>query len=412
MKSSFFRRRYYLFLSTLALAPALISQPSFATDLQLQLPSLQIYGFILPNIIGSTSNLESFSQPNMSAFTAAGNPLLATSAGRSRATFQVAQSRLGLLMGSKQSVQGRLEVDFVDFTKASPTTTALPRLRRATVEYHPDEHNLIVMGQDWDLFSMLHPLDYNFVGHFFEAGSAGFMRQQLTWIHTTTDMELAGSIGLQSANPNTPDSNIELSKFPAFVLRGAYLFGERSRVGLAGIASRLLVDRVTDQTLPAYGVKAFSELILADGDLDIRVEVYSGRNLSNLGTLTLGYGSALSDVAEVGGWLTGRYGLTPRAGIFGGFGAAKVLNPSRMLPSYTLSPAGVYSLAGTGPGIERNWTARIGAEYKPEPLLSIFTEVAYLNTFHHFGAVAPASARFANPLQVATVVFGGMMLNI
>jgi hypothetical protein len=412
MRSSFFRKSYFLFLSTFILGPLLEPKSVFATDLQLQLPSLQIYGFILPNIIGATRGVESFSQPNMSAFTAAGNPLLATSPNQSRATFQVAQSRLGFLMGSKTSVQGRLEFDFVDFTKASPTTASVPRLRRATVEYHVDEHNVIVMGQDWDLFSAFHPIDYNFVGHYFESGSSGFMRQQLTWIRTTSDLELGGSIGLQTANPNAPDGNVELSKFPAFVVRGAYLFGEHNRVGLSGIASQLLVDRTTDQKLPAYGVKGFSEFFLAGGDLDIRTEIYAGRNLFNLGTLTLSYGSALSDVAEVGGWMTGRYSLSQKFGIFGGGGIAKVLNPQRMLASYTLSPAGVYSLAGTGPGIERNWTVRIGAEYKPEPLLSIFAEVAYLNTLHHFGAVAPASASIASPLQTATVAFGGMMLNI
>ncbi len=53
---------------------------------------------------------------------------------RGRDSFQVAQSRLGLLIENGR-VAAHFEFDFIDFSKASPTTQAVPRLRIANLDY-------------------------------------------------------------------------------------------------------------------------------------------------------------------------------------------------------------------------------------------------------------------------------------
>lgn len=95
------------------------------------LEALHPYATIKPTIIVSSAAVESFSQPNASAITAAGNPALALEPDHARLTFQVAQTRLGLQLNEKGVVRGQVEIDFA---KASPTTASLPRLRIAKVE--------------------------------------------------------------------------------------------------------------------------------------------------------------------------------------------------------------------------------------------------------------------------------------
>jgi len=367
---------------------------------------VKIYGFVLPTITESSSAVESFSQPNAGAYTAAGNPVLAYNPGQARLTFQVAQSRFGFLIGDK-NLQGRFEFDLINFTLASPTTASMPRVRRATVQYALNDTDMLLMGQDWDLFSPMTPHTYNFVGHYFESGDLGFMRQQLIWLHTANNFELGAALGLQTANATANDNLIELSNIPTLALRTGYINGQ-DRLGVSAIATYLLVDRAAGIYLPAYGMTAFFEKMFGDGAFNLRTEVYWGRNLANLGTLSLAFGNASSDVSEAGGWFTGKFKLGEKSAIFGGLGFAGVLNPGSMLASYKFS-SGVYSLnsPSTGPGMEKNGTARLGYEYFPLKNVSLFTELAYLNSVHHLLA-ADIGNYNANPWAV--VGQAGMML--
>jgi hypothetical protein len=370
------------------------------------LPKMQFYGFLLPTLTYSSNEVESFSQPNASAFTAAGNPALTTGLDQSRATFQVAQSRFGFLVGDQSPVRGRLELDIIDFTKASPTTASVPRIRRAVIDYRMNDTDTLSMGQDWDILSPLAPHSYNLVGHYFESGDLAFMRQQLVWLRKTSQFEVATAIGLQTQNAGASDGNVELSKFPTFAFRTAFFPGPKQQVGVSAIASQILVDRVTDQKRPAYGATAFLELFFADEAVNFRTEVYAGRNLFNLGTLSLCYGNTMADCGEAGGWLTTRVKVSGSVAMFGGVGFAKVIDPSSMLSSYSVSSAGVYSIAGTGPGIEQNGTARFGFEHKPEKDLTLFIEGSYLKTSHHL--LAADLTKF-DPIRSALVTQAGML---
>src|SRR5688572_700040 len=83
---------------------------------------IQVYGFIIPTWTLASGAVASFSQPNSSAYPAAGNPAVDISRDAGRSTFQVAQSRIGIHITPTTKARGDLEFDFIDFSKASPTT--------------------------------------------------------------------------------------------------------------------------------------------------------------------------------------------------------------------------------------------------------------------------------------------------
>ena len=68
------------------------------------------YATLKPTVILSGAGTESYSQPNESAVTAAGNPVITTLPTNSRLTFQIAQSRLSILhnMGATLGYELRL----------------------------------------------------------------------------------------------------------------------------------------------------------------------------------------------------------------------------------------------------------------------------------------------------------------
>src|SRR5262249_48317505 len=146
-------------------------------------PSFHPYILLNPRIIYSSAAVESFGQPNAGNITAAANPLLASHRNEGRLTFQVAQSRLGMWFAESSRIRGQLEVDFVDFSKASPTVASSPRLRIARVEaVLLDKKLLISMGQDRDLYQPVNHPGINLIGGAFTAGNTGFMRNQLKLI--------------------------------------------------------------------------------------------------------------------------------------------------------------------------------------------------------------------------------------
>lgn len=365
--------------------------PAFSADFKL-------YGFILPNFIVSDQAVESFSQNNLSAYTAAANPFLAQNANRPRSSFQVAQSRFGFEIQTDPSVLGRIEFDFIDFTKASPTTSAVPRVRRALIDWKTSEATRVQFGQDWDLFSPLGPHTFNYVGHYFESGDLGFMRQQAVLLHSIGESEFGAAIGLQTQNSKAADGNVEVGNWPTFALRWRLQPRESAlaQTGFSAIATEILVDRTRVIRKGAYGLNAFAELNLGSS-LNWRTEAYAGRNLFNLGLLSLSFGDAAHDASEFGFFSTARYSFDPKHFIFGGVGLAKILNPATMATS-----------AIGGPGLEKNFTARIGYEYKPLPALTWFVELAHLATTHHYTAADPS---LSNPQADAFIANSGLLLS-
>lgn len=370
-------------------------------------PVIRVYGLIKPTLIFAGRPVESYSQPNASAATAAGNPVIASPlAHESSYTLQVAQSRFGIWFAEGQPVRGQLEFDFIDFGKSSPTVQALPRLRIAKVEWSLSDSTVLMVGQDWDLWGPVNPYGINLVGGSFQSGNTGFMRQQAKLIWHNDSLEVAGALGLPGINPAAKASVPEFSRLPSIAARAAVLLGKAGRIGVDALATewrfnpRLATDRKT--FAGAFGL--FGDITPAER-FNVRFEGYYGQNFANMGALAIGMGrvaaatamapETIVNIKEVGGFLSTKYGLTDAHALYGTFGLAKVLNDDDVVPSYgptaTLDAAGMVVIsnavsAANGPGMKQNLSARLGYEYRYDKSIAFSLEGFMFQTKHQLDA--------------------------
>jgi hypothetical protein len=320
----------------------------------------------------------------MSAVTAAGNPVLAAINDEAAMTFQVAQSRLGFWFNEKAPIRGQFELDFIDFTKSSPTVGALPRLRIAKVEWALSDSTVLMAGQDWDLFAPINPYTVDIVAVAFQAGNTAFMRQQAKLIWHNESLEVGGAIGLAGINNAAKAQIPEYSRMPTFAGRAAVLFGAAGRIGVSAIATswRFAPDTPGERKALAGAAGLYGDVTPAER-FNIRFEAYYGQNFGNLGALSLGTGNALEDIKEVGGFLSAKYGFTDAHALYMLAGAAKVLNEEDVVPSYAYAPVAMgapapaestATVAGTGAGMTSNLTARLGYEYRYDKTIAVMAE--------------------------------------
>lgn len=353
---------------------------------------VRIHGILRPTVTFSSHAVESFSNSNAGAVTAAGNPVLSNLPDDARLSFQVAQTRFGLWVAEKESVRAHLEFDFIDFGKASPTVQAVLRLRIAAVEWSPTERLTIAAGQDWDLFAPLNPHGVNLVGGHFQSGNTGFMRHQVKALYKLGDsLELASAIGLAGSNATSRDGPIELARMPTLALRATGLLGKLGRLGLNGIVTRLRFSPGSDDERHALAgaIGGFGELLPTE-TLAVRFEAYLGRNLANLGALALATGRTGKDVDEVGAWVSARQAFLEQHAVYASYGFARVLDGDDVVPSYIYPSAlpgmlpalSSATLAGSGPGIRWNTALRLGYDYKPIKALALVLEGFWYKTRH------------------------------
>lgn len=357
-------------------------------------PSLiRPYALIKPTVVFAGRPVESFSQPNASAVTAAGNPVLAALPNEAGYTFQVAQSRIGFWVAEGQPVRGQLEFDFIDFPKSSPTVQAIPRLRIAKVEWGLSDSTVLVAGQDWDLWGPVNPHTIDLVASSFQAGNTGFMRQQVKLIWHNDGFEVAGALGLVGSNPAAKALIPEYNGLPSLAARAAWLLGTSGRIGVNVLATQW---RFAPNS-PAEA-KSFAGAFGVYGDLtpferfNVRFEAYWGQNFANTGSLALGTGRStvpamsttadVIDMQEVAGFLSARYGLDDTHAVYGSFGMAKILNSEDVVPSYSyptveagmIPPESTAGLSGTGAGMTQNLTAKLGYEYRYDKSIALLIE--------------------------------------
>lgn len=365
------------------------------------------YGLIKPSVIFASSALESYSQPNSSAPTAAANPIMATAVDADRLTFQVAQSRLGLHFNEKGALRGQIELDFIDFSKASPTVASLPRLRILKVDWAINDSWLLSAGQDWDLHAPLNPHGANLVGGQFLSGNSAFMRQQVKAFYKADDFELGAALGLAAANAGAKEGNIELGSVPTGAVRAQWLSSAGNRVGISAIATSLRFDAAdgAEERRLAGSAALFSEL--TTGRTNARVEAYFGRNAANLGLLALGTGFAGHDIDEWGGFVSVRQGFSEQHFATARAGIARVIDMADVRPSYTYAAgATVATAAGTGSGIRGNASVALGYEYRPLKPLGLVLEGTYFRTDHQLqvtDAVTVSGLREAASLELAAI---------
>jgi hypothetical protein len=350
------------------------------------------YGFIKANGIGATHSIDSFGSNNLSSPTSA-SPTSETDAQLARQSFQVAQSRFGI-KAETEKLTGTLEVDLIDFTKASPTTKAVPRIRLAKIDYAVDERNTFVAGQDWDVFSPTKPFTYNFVGLYFRTGNAGFMRQQFKWDHKTPNWRSIAAVGMVLSNNNAADSNIEKNLVPSIAYRLSHLLSSADELGISLIGATIRNNN-SRRHRAIYGATLFNELKTSSA-FQLNTEVYWGQNLGSAGTLTLTSSSATESQHEFGGYVSFLASLSSKFGLLGGIGGAATTNERG-------SPFD----GNTAYRIRRNFKQEIGLEFRPEENLKIFLQNTLFQSY--FTRIADQAAEKA---ALSNVVEVGMILSI
>ncbi|MBC7387086.1 MAG: hypothetical protein H7301_13115 [Cryobacterium sp.] len=368
-----------LYLMPVAITVACVaSSPAQAIELKAK-------GFIKVGAVGANRAVNSFGQENLAAPTAARPQGDFTLLDKEVTSFQAAQTRLGMEAIVDPTTRGYVEFDFIDFTKASPTTQMVPRVRIAKIDYDFSETRRLTVGQDWDIFSPTNTSTYNYVGNNFQAGNSGFMRSQAILTDRHGDLEMRYALGMVGSNATATNADIEKSDLPTFAVAAAYGTG-MNRVGVSAIGSRLKLADGSPRGYASrgvYGLSAFGEKSVGTGS--IRAEVYTSQNLENTGSLTLSRGRAATSVRDVGGFLSGKFPLDEAWSLFGTAGLATVRNKGAVSNASTLT-AGRRSFDATTLGITTNVAVKLGIDHKLSEKLSWFTELSRFNTvFKDFG---------------------------
>jgi hypothetical protein len=354
-------KKYFLVVLLLFISVASAStQKGFETE---------VYGFIKASSIYSSEALASYNNINLSAPTHA---VAQTKAADkvSRLSFQTQQSRVGFNLKKGDQLSAKLEFDFIDFAKSSPTTQMNPRVRIASVTY-TWENQKVIIGQDWDLFSPVTSFTFDYVGLYFMAGNTGFMRQQVQYLNTQGNWEFGTAIGMAGNNPGTTDADLELGKSPSYSARASYAL-EGGRIGFSGIYAHLKFA-ANDSSHDAFGGNFFLEK--AFSETTVKSEAYYGQNLANIGTLAIGKGTSDSEVREYGATLTVSHKLNPKHAPFGGLGLAKADNKNSITPFLINATNSI-----TNPGVRSNFLMRLGWEYKVTDDFSWISEVSRFET--------------------------------
>jgi hypothetical protein len=330
----------------------------------------EFYGFIKTSALYSSKALASFNNLNMSAPTHAA-PQKKSTDNKERLTFQAQQSRMGVNLKKGKQLTAKLEFDFIDFAKSSPTTQMNPRVRIASVTYAWDNNKLII-GQDWDLFSPVSTFTFDYVGAYFLAGNTGFMRQQVQYLNTQDNWEFGAAVGMAGNNPGSTENDLELAKSPSYSGRISYSL-EKGRVGASAIYSNLKYAQ-NNTSHDSYAYNLFFEK--AFNQTSVKSEAYFGQNLANIGALSLGKGTMNDNVKEYGATLTMAHKLSAKHVPFAGIGMAKVDNKNSLTPFSTNPPTNTI----TNPGIKSNFLSRVGWEYKVTEDFSWVSEVSRFET--------------------------------
>lgn len=366
---------------------------------------IKIYGVLKPSVHVSNP-VETYTQINHGAPVAAANPVFVEDADAPVVSFQVGQTRAGVVVGDGLPVRGHIEIDFIHFNLASPTTGAFPRLRIASVEWEPLEGHKLFVGQGWDVFSPVNPFGYNLVGAQFLAGNAGFMRQQAYWTSTLGGLELVGGVGMPAPNNAAYIGNPETGLLPSVVGRISYRHEKKLWIGSSWIAA---LSRVTAANRPEVRKSTLAGNVFAEiklGALALKAEAYGGRNTANIGLLTLASGTMDKDLYDVGGYFSMRHALGEKHAVHITAGGAMVLNDEDLAMGYTPATP-TAKAARTGNGIDRNAVVRGGYTFTPVKGLDLFVEGTAYSTRHK---LAPADAAKLDRNRAAVGVESGAML--
>lgn len=323
----------------------------------------QIYGRLKTNWMHSSQVLNSFTHPNMSAVTSATDLDTYTGDKGSRSTFQVVQSRIGTKFKPHKNIKGVFEVDFVDFSQASPTTSTHPRLRRAFLLHQLSDKFSLQIGQDWDLFSPLKPTTVNYVGNYYNAGNISFMRNQVIGRFDVDHNQFAMAIGQAGRSSSPTDTELEVKQRTSLAMLYTRTF-KNSSVQLSGITA----DREFSSGLKKVWGGSFG-FTYHNSFINFKSEFYTGEGLSKIALLSLpnkNFGH------ESGGFFTLEYKIKEKHRLYLGAGVALAESPSSAIYDST-------NQNYTNLGAKRNQNIKLGHSVNVD-LVKYYTEVTQYRT--------------------------------
>lgn len=379
---------------------------------------VDFYGFLKASYLHSNNSLSSFGNDSLHAPTEAQNLHLDETTGSqqtasykqtSKGSFQVAQTRPGIIIKKSENLSAKIEFDFTDFT-ANPTGKNDPRVRLAEIYYKFSNNFSARIGQGWTTFEAFTPHTFNYVGRWFRAGSSGFLAQQAEFKYSVSNWNFYGTIAQKGRNiSGYPKSNgaatdplvqdVSSTGLPQVVGKVEYNNGTH-HAGFAYTYAKFEYDEVNynnaagsvkGNNTHSYGGKLFYHGKF--GQLDIRPEIYAGSNLNDLLYLTLADHSVSAgknrDIQELGYFTSFRYNLESGDAIIGGYGRAKITS--------NLSKIAANKLVA-------NEVMRLGYSHKLEEGLEAFAEASnYYSTYTKGAAQKKTSGSQAGLIEVGMV---------
>lgn len=167
--------------------------------------TIDMYGFLKASFLHSDNSVGSYAADSIQAPTEALNQRTSTSTQddeykkQSKDSFQVAQSRFGVVLKKNEKLSGKLEFDLVDFTN-HPIGKNSARVRLAEITYDFNEKISLRIGQGWSTFAGLTAHSFNIVGGAYRSGGSGFLAQHAEVRYKMGEWSLYGSLAQKGRN--------------------------------------------------------------------------------------------------------------------------------------------------------------------------------------------------------------------
>ncbi len=184
---------------------------------------LNPYGNLVANYIYTTHAMLSGGRENISAFSQVKRRTQADD-GSSQSGIVVNQTLLGIKPSMGNKVQAGVEIDFVDFSKGTSYTNAIPRIRQAYIDASVARELTLFFGMKTDIFSPLSSDFANPIGGLRGSGNVAFQREQAGLLKKMGAWNALFALGNTTSNLTpSPVLSAEQNKSPtaAFQLKFA-----------------------------------------------------------------------------------------------------------------------------------------------------------------------------------------------
>ena len=312
--------------------------------------TVDMYGFLKASFLHSDNSVGSYATDSIQAPTEALNQRTSTTTQddeykkQAKDSFQVAQSRFGVVLKKNEKLSGKLEFDLMDFTN-HPIGKNSARVRLAEITYDFNEKVSLRIGQGWSTFAGLTAHSFNIVGGAYRSGASGFLAQQAEIKYKLGEWNFYGSLAQKGRNTSgyttgsgtntVTTQDVSSRGFPQANVKAEYLT-KVHRGGLAYTYARFDFENAPTAAISgdasySQGAKAYYQR--TSGQFEFRSEIYHGTNLNDLYFLTLAERSLSAvkyhNLQELGYFASAKYIFEGGHYMYGGYGSAAIKSSLR-----------------------------------------------------------------------------------